>query len=80
MASRSTGSRQRSSRRAFAGRIGTEALIVHCEDDRVSKKSQRGYDEMPSSHLHLTEGLGHRRILRDDDVARKIIKFIEGSS
>ena len=66
----------------FAGRIGTEALIVHCEDDReVSKEiAERLHDEMPSSHLHLTEGLGHRRILRDDEVARKIIKFIEGSS
>jgi len=35
---------------------------------------------MSNSKLHLTEGLGHRRILRDDDVAMRIIKFTEGSS
>ena len=67
---------------SFAGQIGTEALIVHCEDDREAPReiAERLHHEMPNSQLHLTEGLGHRRILRDDDVAMSIIKFIEGSS
>ena len=35
---------------------------------------------MSNSKLHLTEGLDHMGILRDDDVAMRIIKLIEGSS
>lgn len=65
----------------FAGRIETEALILHCEDDREVPKdiAERLHEEMPNSQLHLTEGLGHRRILRDDDVTRRIILFIEST-
>lgn len=62
----------------FAGRIETQSLIVHCRDDVEVPKgiAEKLHEEMPNSYLHLTEGLGHRRILRDDDVTKSIIKFI----
>jgi hypothetical protein len=34
------------------------------------------HSEMNNSVLHLTEGLGHRRILRDEKVAEKVLNFL----
>ena len=56
----------------------TRYLIIHCEDDKEAIKeiSINLHGELKNSILHLTEGLGHRRILRDEDVAEKIIEFL----
>ena len=62
----------------FSEQIETEALIVHCEDDREALKeiALALHANMKNSVLHLTEGLGHRRILRDDKVAEMVMGFL----
>ena len=62
----------------FANQIDIQTLIIHCEDDKEAIKeiSINLHGELKNSILHLTEGLGHRRILRDEDVAEKIIEFL----
>ena len=49
----------------FSKQIETETLIIHCEDDKEALKeiAITLHGDMKNSTLHLTEGLGHRRIL-----------------
>ena len=62
----------------FSAQIDTETLIVHCEDDKDSVKeiALDLHGDMKNSTLHLTEGLGHRRILRDEKVAKMVLDFL----
>ena len=62
----------------FAEHIETETLIVHCEDDREASKEIANslHRDMKNSVLYMTEGLGHRRILRDEKVAEKVMNFL----
>ena len=62
----------------FAEHIETETLIVHCEDDREASKEIANslHRDMKNSVLYMTEGLGHRRILRDEEVAEKVMNFL----
>jgi len=65
----------------FSKEIETETLIVHCEDDKEAMKeiALALHGEMQNSELHLTEGLGHRRILRDEKVADMVLNFLQTS-
>ena len=62
----------------FADQIETETFIVHCEDDKDSVKEIAIdlHADMKNSTLHLTQGLGHRRILRDEKVAEMVLDFL----
>ena len=62
----------------FADQIETKTLIVHCEDDKDSVKEIAIdlHGDMKNSTLHLTQGLGHRRILRDEKVAEMVRDFL----
>ena len=62
----------------FSNQIETETLIVHCVDDKEAKKeiAVTLHSDMKNSVLHLTEGLGHRRILRDEKVAELVMNFL----
>ncbi len=62
----------------FADQIETKTLIVHCEDDKDSVKEIAIdlHGDMKNSTLHLTQGLGHRRILRDEKVAEMVLDFL----
>ena len=62
----------------FSEQIETETLIVHCEDDKEAMKeiALTLHSDMKNSTLHLTEGLGHRRILRDEKVAEIVMNFL----
>ena len=62
----------------FSKQIETETLIVHCKDDKEAMKeiALTLHGDMKNSVLHLTEGLGHRRILRDEKVAEKVMNFL----
>ena len=62
----------------FSKQIETETLIVHCENDKEAMKeiALNLHSDMKNSVLHLTEGLGHRRILRDEKVAEKVLNFL----
>ncbi|MBI3367513.1 MAG: alpha/beta fold hydrolase [Burkholderiales bacterium] len=52
----------------LAPRVGLPALMVHDRDDRTAplEGAQRLQQALPGAELHLTQGLGHRRILADD--------------
>jgi len=62
----------------FSKQIETETLIVHCVDDKEAMKeiALALHGDMKNSILHLTEGLGHRRILRDEKVAEIVMNFL----
>ena len=58
--------------------IKIPVLIMHDkEDDDVSvKAAYHIYENLQGSELVITEGLGHRKILGDDEVIKKITAFI----
>ena len=62
----------------FSAQIETETLIVHCEDDKEAVKeiALALHEDMKNSTLYLTEGLKHRRILRDEKVAEMVLNFL----
>ena len=62
----------------FSKQIGMDTLIVHCEDDKEAQKeiAITLHSDMKNSVLYMTQGLGHRRILRDQKVAEKVMNFL----
>lgn len=62
-----------------AKKIQIPVLIIHDkEDDDVSIKAAYNIHEyLQGSELVITKGLGHRKILGDDGVIKKIIEFIK---
>ena len=56
-------------------------LIIHDEDDQDIDVScaKSIHDQHPNASLMITKGLGHRRILRDQNVIQKIVSFIQAS-
>jgi pimeloyl-ACP methyl ester carboxylesterase len=58
--------------------IKIPVLIMHDkEDDDVSvKAAYHIHEHLQGSELVITEGLGHRKILGDDNIIKKILKFI----
>jgi pimeloyl-ACP methyl ester carboxylesterase len=60
--------------------FSTPALIIHDKDDLEVpwQWSERLANAWPNSHFWLTEGLGHRRILRNRVVINSVCEFIEG--
>lgn len=54
------------------------AMIVHDKQDKEVnwQYSQKLLDVMPNAQSFFTEGLGHRRILRDKQTVYKIVRFI----
>lgn len=54
-------------------------LIVHDENDKeVSIENARRLKQLlPLASLHITEKLGHNRILKNDEVVNRIVKFIQ---
>ncbi|MFH2008222.1 MAG: alpha/beta fold hydrolase [bacterium] len=54
-------------------------LVIHDEDDtEVDWERARAIaDAAPLAELVTTHGLGHRRILRDADVVRRVVDFID---
>lgn len=60
-----------------AGRVQAPTLVVHDADDRVIPLAhgEALAQRLPAARLLRTRGLGHRRVLANDDVARKIADF-----
>jgi pimeloyl-ACP methyl ester carboxylesterase len=56
-------------------------LVVHDRDDRQTPwaDSARLVDSLPDARLVSTQGLGHRRILRDPAVVREVVAFLGGA-
>jgi pimeloyl-ACP methyl ester carboxylesterase len=59
----------------------TKTLIIHDKNDEIIsyKDAKNIHNEMPNSHLILTENLGHRGVPRNGYVIPKITDFITGS-
>lgn len=66
----------------FAQRLEAPALVIHDRDDRMVPAWQgaRMARAWPGARLHLTQGLGHSRILEDENVIRSAVDFIAGRS
>ncbi len=65
-----------------ASRITARALVIHDRDDSVVpwRHGVRVARAWPGARLHVTQGLGHGRILRDETVARTAADFVAGKS
>ena len=65
----------------IARHVDVPALVVHdINDTQVSIEDSRLLvSSWPSTRLHVTAGLGHKRVLRDEDVVRRAIAFLEDS-
>jgi pimeloyl-ACP methyl ester carboxylesterase len=66
----------------LAPRLAAPALVIHDRDDRAvpCTEAARLAHLWPQARLLLTRGLGHRRILEDESVARAAADFIAGRS
>jgi pimeloyl-ACP methyl ester carboxylesterase len=53
-------------------------LIIHDRDDTSTPVSDGAAiaAAWPGSRLHVTSGLGHRRLLRDPDVVAEVVDFV----
>lgn len=62
--------------------INTDGLIIHCEDDvdTPPKDAKIIHQNWKNSTLVLTKGLGHRRILKNKEIAQSIIDFLKTKS
>jgi pimeloyl-ACP methyl ester carboxylesterase len=67
---------------ALAPAIHVPTLIVHDEGDTINlfASATRWVSQMKHAHLYPTQGLGHRKILRDVHVARAIGEFVSSST
>lgn len=61
-----------------AARMTIPALVIHDRDDREVPllAGQRIASHWPGAQLQVTEGLGHRRILRDEGVVEMAVRFV----
>jgi pimeloyl-ACP methyl ester carboxylesterase len=64
--------------RALAPMIQSRTLIVHDEKDNINVFSSATHwaSKIKSARLYATQGLGHRKILRDATVAEEIAAFV----
>jgi pimeloyl-ACP methyl ester carboxylesterase len=53
-------------------------LVIHDRDDAMTPVSDSIAiaNAWPTARLVLTSGLGHRRLLRDDDVVKQVVDFV----
>lgn len=66
----------------IAPRLVAKALLIHDRDDRVVPWVQGRVfaQHWPGARLLRTAGLGHTRILRDENVLRAVADFVAGRS
>lgn len=65
--------------RSLAPHLSTPLLVIHDRGDREVPWASGAAvaSAWPSAHLLTTEGLGHRRILRDDHVIHQTVDFLQ---
>jgi pimeloyl-ACP methyl ester carboxylesterase len=53
-------------------------VLIHCEDDTevLFENAERIHAAWPQARLMTTQGLGHRRILKDPEVIREAVTFL----
>lgn len=59
-------------------RVRIPTLLVHDREDRDVpwQEAERLSRDWPAAQLHLSQGLGHRRILRDPAVVSRVTQFL----
>ncbi|HEX8562186.1 MAG TPA: alpha/beta hydrolase [Flavobacterium sp.] len=64
-----------------AAEVPVKTLVIHDKDDDEVpySASESVYEHLPVAELMFTKGLGHRKILGDPAVIRKIISFVTNS-
>ena len=62
---------------SFAKTLNFPVLVIHDRDDKdISYSQGEGYaNNLPDVEFVTTEGLGHRRILKEPEIMNKIIEF-----
>ncbi len=62
----------------LAGELNAPLLVVHDQDDREVPLScgRLLAESWPGAQLEVTHGLGHQRILHDDDVIKRVVSFL----
>lgn len=62
------------------GAAAIPLLLIHDQADQEvpASDAQRYLAAWPGASLHLSQGLGHRRLLRDDEVIAKAVAFVSG--
>jgi len=62
--------------------LSVPALVVHDRGDREVPfhDAERLVARWPNATLLATDGIGHRRILKDDDVIRRVVEFVSVSA
>jgi pimeloyl-ACP methyl ester carboxylesterase len=65
--------------RAIAPMVHMPVIIVHDREDDLVPVAQvtRAAEVLPAARMFATRGLGHRRILRDEDVVGAAIAFVD---
>ena len=65
-----------------APRVQAPTLLVHDRHDSIVPcASSRAFaEQLPRAQLLLTKGLGHRRVLTDTDVHRRVVDFLAASA
>ena len=65
--------------RTMVKEINTPGLIIHCQDDvdAPAESAKQIHANWKNSTLVLTKNLGHRRILKNKEVAQSIIDFLK---
>lgn len=63
---------------ALLARMPIETLVIHAHDDREVGPEHAEKVAMAGSHVQLQwhDGLGHRRIIADENVARAVVQFV----
>jgi pimeloyl-ACP methyl ester carboxylesterase len=67
---------------AFGQRVQAQTLVVQDDDDDevLREAGVRIAETLPRARLLRTQGLGHRRILRDPSVVAAVCEFLTGSA
>jgi pimeloyl-ACP methyl ester carboxylesterase len=69
---------ERFSTQSLAARVALAALVIHDRDDRdVSWHEGEAIARAWHARFVRTEGLGHRRILRDGAVVKQVVQFVQ---
>lgn len=65
--------------RILASSLSSPALIIHDHEDREVPiaHAEKLAAQWPSAHLKFSQGLGHRRILADANVAEIVFNFLD---
>jgi pimeloyl-ACP methyl ester carboxylesterase len=65
---------------AVGPRVAVPTLIVHDREDRINRfaDAEAYRDAIAGARLMATDGLGHTRLLRDEQVVNAVVAHLRG--